>query len=117
MDRETLTEPEFSALFHAFRAPRRRLVIHVLAEEPIEPLSTRQIAREIAEIEEGRPYRNVYTALSQTHLPALADPGLIIYESDRQQVAPGPHFADAVLLLTVNSGIWKALKRIRAYRS
>jgi hypothetical protein len=121
MDRDVLTESELSALYHAFRASRRRLVIQVLAEQPIEPLTTRRLAREIAGIEEekpskratGEPYRNVYNSLSQTHLPSLADSDLIIYESDRQRVAPGPNFRDGLLLLTVNSAAWEMLRRIR----
>lgn len=123
MDRDILAEPELSGLYHAFRASRRRLVIQVLAEKPIEPLTTRELAREITAIEEGisckkatgEPYRNVYNALSQTHLPALADPGLIIYESDRQRVALGPNFVDAVLLLTIDTVAWSTLRRIRKH--
>jgi len=125
MDEEILTEPELSGLYHAFRAPRRRLVIEVLAEQPIEPLTTRHLARRITAIEEdvpreeatGEAYRNVYNALSQTHLPTLADPGLIIYESERQRIAPGPNFGDAVLLLTINSVILKTYRRFRTNNS
>lgn len=121
MDSEILTEPELSGLYHAFRAPRRRLVIQFLAEQPIGPLTTKELAREITAHEQdvpcdeatGEPYRNVYNALTQTHLPTLADPGLIIYESERQRVSPGPNFGDAVLLLAINTATLQTFRLIR----
>lgn len=125
MDSDLLTEPELSGLYHAFRAPRRRLVIQLLSKQPTEQLTTRFLARRITCIEQdvpreqatGEPYRNVYNALSQTHLPTLADPGFIRYESGRQRVAPGPNFGDAVLLLTINTATLETFRRIRMHNS
>jgi hypothetical protein len=123
MNREILTESEVSALYHAFRAPRRRLTIYVLNKDSKQQFTTRALAREIASIEQsvplneatGEPYRNVYNALSQTHLPALADLNLIIYDSERQLIAPGPKFEDAVLLLCLNTTTLETIRRFRMH--
>lgn len=74
------SEEALSALYHALRAPRRRAVIHFLQQDDDEVITTRELARKIASREQGltdqqatgEPYRNVYNALSQTHLPTLA---------------------------------------------
>ncbi len=72
-------------------------------------MKTRELARRIASIEQGvprsqatgEPYRNVYNALSQTHLPTLADAGIVIYDPKRQTVTRGPQFPLAALLLAI----------------
>lgn len=110
-----------STLHHALRAPRRRQVIQILGDQPAQPRTTRKLARKITSVEEdipceqasGEPYRNVYNALSQTHLPMLADAGLIIYESERQLVRPGPHFADGLLLLTLTNAALETLLQMQ----
>lgn len=99
-----------SSVYHALRTARRRYVILLLFESEDEQLPVRSLARRIAALEQdvrldhatGEPYRNVYNALSQTHLSTLSDAGLIIYDPDRQTVSPGPDFQLAALLISIN---------------
>lgn len=105
------SEEALSALYHALRAPRRRAVIHFLQQDDDEVITTRELARKIASREQGltdqqatgEPYRNVYNALSQTHLPTLARAGIIIYDPQRQTVLHGKRFELAALLLEINT--------------
>ena len=98
-------------LYHALRAPRRRYAIQILKERENSPVTTRTLARIIAGIEEGtskqqvtgEPYRNVYNALSQTHLPTLSEADVIVYDSTRQSVTPGQYLELAALLLNNNT--------------
>lgn len=104
-------DEQLSILYHALRAARRRRVIQILNEGQAPRLSTRNLAKEIATEEQGladgvatgEPYRNVYNALSQTHLPTLSDAGILIYDPQRQTVAQGPNFDIAALLLDINT--------------
>lgn len=104
-------DDRLSALYHALRARRRRLVIRQLQKTENKVLTTRELARKIASLEEGvseehatgEPYRNAYNALSQTHLPTLSDARIIVYDSKRQTVCRGTHFRIAALLLDTNA--------------
>jgi hypothetical protein len=99
-----------STLYHALRARRRRETIRLLHDADAQVLSVRTLAREIAAIEHelparyatGEPYRNAYNALSQTHLPTLANAGIIIYDPERQTVSAGPNLRPAALLVATN---------------
>ena len=74
------------------------------------PIQASTLANHLTAIEEGippnrasgEPYRNVYNALSQTHLPKLADIGAIRYDSDRKTLTTGPRFPVIRLLLDLN---------------
>lgn len=107
-----------SEIYHALRAPRRRLVIRLLAQSDSQ-LSVRALGTEIAAIEEGippeqatgEPYRNVYNALAQTHLECLSDADIVCYNSDRQLVTTGAMFCPAVLLLRLNRTAYQTLLR------
>jgi hypothetical protein len=107
-----------SDVYHVLRATRRRYVIRLLFESNEETLSVRTLAKRIAAIEEdiaveqatGESYRNVYNALAQTHLSTLSDSGLIIYDSDRQTVSPGPDFQIGVLLTVLNHATYQTLQ-------
>lgn len=107
-----------SAVYHALSASRRCHVIQTLWKTEQECIAVRELARKIAAIEEnvdsglatGEPYRNVYNALSQTHLPTLSDTGIVIYDSDRQMVASGPKFDIAALFLFLNQAAYQALE-------
>lgn len=98
-----------SILYHTLRTPRRRYVIQILWRTNVRPMTTRTIARQIVSREQdippkqatGKPYRNVYNALDQTHLPMLAEAGVIIYDPQRQTVAPGPNLTLAALLIAI----------------
>ena len=106
-----------SDLHHALRASRRRAVIRLLGQEEESELSTRLLARKIAaeemgvEIEEasGEPYRNVYNALSQSHLPALDHADIVIYHSQRQTVSTASEFVLAYLMELTTTGALEAL--------
>lgn len=114
-------EPELSSLFHTLRAGRRRHVIQYLADRPQESAETRELAKSIASEEEnvplnhatGEPYRNAYNALSQTHLPTLADAEIIIYDSQRQTVSQGPRFEIAALLLKLSIPALKTVQELQ----
>nr|WP_272904805.1 hypothetical protein [Halobacterium sp. TGN-42-S1] len=105
------TNGRLSELYHCLRTERRRQVIKLLEETTDSIVSVRNLARSIAADEEeiprkhatGEPYRNVYNALSQTHLPTLAAAGIIIYDPQRQTVTRGPNFDIAALLIDINT--------------
>jgi len=105
-----------SKVYHALRAPRRRSVIELMAESDGE-IPVRTLAKEIAAQEQGvsqscatgEPYRNVYNALSQTHLPTLSDARIIIYDNKRQVVTPGSNLTLALLLTMVNQVVFQTL--------
>jgi len=107
-----------SEIYHTLSAPRRCYVIQILWKSDAECFAVRELAREIAAIEEGidpdcatgEPYRNVYNALSQTHLSTLSDTSIIIYDSDRQMVATGPEFDVAVLLIVLTQATYQTLR-------
>lgn len=107
-----------SEVYHALSASRRCHTIQLLARSEDGTLPVRELAREIAAIEEGvppdhatgEPYRNVYNALSQTHLSTLSDAGIIIYDSDRQTVAAGPNLDVAALLIVLNQATYQTLQ-------
>ena len=108
-----------SEVYYALSASRRCHVIRLLANSEDGTFSVRDIAREIAAIEEdvppdratGEPYRNVYNALSQTHLPTLSNTDIIIYDSDRQTVAPGPNMHLASLLIVLSQATYQTFQR------
>lgn len=114
---ENLSEV-LAEVYHALSASRRCHVIQLLAESEDGTLSVRDLAREIAAIEQGvppkratgEPYRNVYNALSQTHLPTLSDAEIIIYDSNRQSVAAGPNLDIAALLIVLNRATYQTLR-------
>ena len=118
MDEDTAVQKEtvqqlLSMLYHALRASRRRIVLRCLQNASDEVLTTRELARGIASREQavpreqatGEPYRNAYNALSQTHLPTLSEASIVIYDPERQTVAPGTNFRIALLLIDTNAPI------------
>lgn len=116
-------ESLLSTLYHALRASRRRYVIETLSESEDKILTTRELSRKIASLEQnlepeqatGEPYRNVYNALSQTHLPTLSESGIIIYDSQRQSVLPGMNFDLAMLLLDTNTPMVGVISELKYY--
>lgn len=107
-------------VYNALSTSRRCHAIRLLAQSD-GTLAVRDLAREIAAIEEGvspdcatgEPYRNVYNALSQTHLSTLSDADIIIYDSNRQTVAAGPNLGLAALLITINQAAYQAFHSSR----
>ncbi|WP_422656509.1 DUF7344 domain-containing protein [Natrarchaeobaculum aegyptiacum] len=119
MGRNNCGDDYLSRVYHSLRAPRRRYVIELVAESDRD-LSVRTLAREIAAREQdvpleratGEPYRNVYNALSQTHLSTLSDADVIIYDSERQTVAAGPNLAITLLLNNLNQTAFRTLQNL-----
>ncbi|QLH84967.1 hypothetical protein HZS54_10165 [Halosimplex pelagicum] len=82
-------------------------------------VSTRWLARQIAAIENGiavehasgEPYKNVYNALSQSHLPTLTNAEVIVYDPQRQTVEKGSFFDLAALLLNLSKPAIEAFYR------
>lgn len=117
MTRNKLFSEGLSSTYHTLRAPRRCYAIERLWDDDCEQLTVRTLAREIAAREEdvspecatGDKYRNAYNALSQTHLPTLDDAEIIIYDSNRQTVVPGPNFTLAVLVIAINRTVFRTL--------
>jgi len=108
---EEYLEELLSTLLHALRASRRRHVVQILEHtEEDNSVSTRWLAQQIAAIENGiavehasgEPYKNVYNALSQSHLPTLTRAEVIVYDPQRQTVVKGPLFDLAALLLNLS---------------
>jgi hypothetical protein len=108
---EKYLEELLSTLLHALRASRRRHVVRILEQiEDDKSASTRWLAQQIAAIENGiavehasgEPYKNVYNALSQSHLPTLTRAEVIVYDPQRQTVEKGPLFDLAALLLNLS---------------
>lgn len=83
-------------LYHVFSAPRRCYAIKLLAHTESQSIDVRELSQQITAVEQsvckkhatGEAYRNVYNALSQTHLDTMSGTGLIDYDSQRQQVTP-----------------------------
>lgn len=106
-------------IYHALRAQRRRHLIRLLAEADEKHLTVRACAKQIAAMEEGikpekatgEKYRNVYNAMSQTHLPTLSDADLIRYNSNRQIISKGPNLQLAVLIININQETCRAIQR------
>lgn len=113
------SDEHLSTLYHTLRTTRRRCAIRIVADDDDPVLSVRYIARRISAYENevpirratGEPYRNAYNALSQTHLPTLAEADIIIYDPKRQRVCAGPNLTVAALLIAINSPTVSTLYR------
>lgn len=80
---------------------RRLRVVHSLVESG-EPTTTKDLATRIAEAEAEQGdvtaddlYKSVYVSLQQTHLPKLADHGIVKYDPETNTVGPGPRLDEA----------------------
>jgi hypothetical protein len=104
-------------LYDVLSAPRRCYAIRTLAASDGE-LTLSTLAKRIAAIEQdtkpdratGEPYRNVYTALDQSHLPRLSDLGIVAYDDDRKIIEPGLRLGDALLLLELTQLTYRHLR-------
>lgn len=120
MSEEGKFPENLSEVYHALSANRRCYVIQILLHNDEDTLPVRNLARQIAAIEDGvptkhatgEPYRNVYNALSQTHLSTLSDADIVNYDSDRQTVTPGPNFLKAALILALNRTTYATLQAV-----
>lgn len=85
-----------SELYHLLSNPRRRETLATLWHHdeglPLRDLSERLAAGEAGTDPAPRALReSVYNALHQTHLPKLAECGLLAYDPDRKLVRPSAH--------------------------
>jgi hypothetical protein len=104
-----------AAFYQLFSAPRRCYVIEALSESDTETLAVRELARAIAatetagssEVVRNGQYRNVYNALTQTHLAKLAAEGVIEYDANRKVIAAGGKLQTAHRLLVLNRIIYR----------
>lgn len=131
------TDETISAVHHALRASRRRLAVvlitYYVASEPSnvdgvvssiesggsdeDSIPVRQLARDIVCLEEGvkeeqatgPPYRNVYNALVQTHLPRLDEIRAIEFDADRKTVRPGRNLEALAVVAAISSPLAQKL--------
>lgn len=124
------TDQSLSALHHALRASRRRLIVALIADRMRSSnghlsynraneakIDASQLAREIVAIEEdiaveaatGSEYHTVYTTLTQTHLPKLNSLGVIEYQSDQKKVRPGQNFLALATAVSITSPVTQLL--------
>ena len=104
-------EDPLSEMHHALRAPRRRAAVRIMSNSEEATMSVRSLARQIAADEHGvptaqatgEPYRNVYNALSQTHLPTLAAAGIVIYDPKRQRISTGTNLGAASIIIEMTT--------------
>ncbi len=131
------TDQSLSAIHHALRVSRRRLVIGLMGYRVLSPnrdsqstdiirthssyweegIDARQLAREITSIEAnvsidhatGAQYHSVYNTLTQTHLPELDDLGMIEYDEDRKWVYPDRNFVAIAMVAAITSPVAQTL--------
>lgn len=80
---------------------RRQVILEELASAEQTPLSTSTLAERVAcaeyecrsEALADDQRKRVYIALTQSHLPALSDANVILYDSETRLVDRGPEFA------------------------
>lgn len=100
-------EDVLSSLLHILRAERRRQVIEIISKEG--ECELRPVAKEVAAVEYDTPaelvsndqYQNVYVSLVQVHLEVLDEEGIVIYNSDRKVIKPGPRLGVTYLAYTL----------------
>ena len=96
-DSELADGMDESDVFHILGNDRRREIICTLIDED-EVLPVSDLAQRIASEEGDEPskglYKSVYVSLQQTHLPKLAEKGVVVYDTDAQCVEPGPAFSE-----------------------
>jgi hypothetical protein len=88
---DTLTA---DTVFALLSNPRRRFIIAYLQAQD-QPVETTELARQIASLENDVPVeavtdkqeKRVHVSLYQTHVPKLADSGVLSYDTDRGEVS------------------------------
>ena len=101
--------------YHLLSAARRCYVLQSLGNHQQEPLSVRDLAQCMTALEEripqaaasGDPYRSVYNALTQTHLPKLAKADVVEYDSKRKIVSSGNRIQSIKRLYVTTHGVYR----------
>ncbi|MFC6976849.1 hypothetical protein ACFQL1_22505 [Halomicroarcula sp. GCM10025709] len=91
---EQTSELSRDRIFDILSSPRRRYVLHYLRTEQ-SPIQMTDLAEEVAAwenettVEElsSQDRKRVYVSLYQTHIPKLAEAGLVTYDSDSGDVS------------------------------
>ena len=87
-----------SEIFHILGNDRRREIICTLIDDtealPVSDLARRIASAEVDDEPSKNLYKSVYVSLQQTHLPKLAEKGIVVYDTDAQRVEPGPAFQE-----------------------
>lgn len=85
-------------LFHLLQSERRRLAIRYLLAADAEPIVMRDVAEAVAADEYdttvallgSEKRQRVYITMYQSHLPQLAEAGVITYDQDRGEITTTP---------------------------
>lgn len=101
--------------YQLFSAPRRCYVIQALRASDSETFAVRELARAVAAAETAGnsqvvtngQYRNVYNALTQTHLSKLAAEEVIEYDTNRKVIAAGVNLRMAHRLLALTRSMYR----------
>jgi hypothetical protein len=111
---QPVTTDDLNEFHYLLSNRRRRLAIaRVSLLAPGKSMKTRTLARWIAGVETGMEpeavptgdYQAVYNGLTQTHLPALDDAGVVNFNSARKRVRRGPAIHAAVVLIIVTTAV------------
>jgi hypothetical protein len=104
-------QPDFdpSEVFDLLKPERRQAVVDVLASVEKGPISVSNLAEEVAAIEyactptelSSQQRKRVYIALSQVHLPRLAEAEIVSYDDDRKLVDKGSRFRELRRVYTI----------------
>lgn len=93
MSAQDTEELSREAVFDLMNSPRRRFVIHYLHKIQ-EPIELQSLANHVASWEDDTPLdeltdqqkKRVYVSLYQTHVPKLADTGVVTFDRDSGDV-------------------------------
>jgi len=112
-DRLTPVPAELCDIYHILRQQRRcYAILHIATDEP--PHTPHDLARTVAgdvydvstDDVGWREYQNVLSSFHTTHIDALADASIIDVDPDTTQLAPGPQFGVALLLIRIGVVLW-----------
>lgn len=104
-----------SQIFHILGNDRRREIIGRIANRS-DVVTVSELADEIAACEEGdgepteNLYKSVYVSLQQTHLPKLADEGIVDYDSEANTVRPGARLDEVQVYVQDDAGRGRTLR-------
>lgn len=96
---DTVVSPSKDEIFFILSNRRRRYVLHSLKRSSSDFITLGELATRVAAWEHdkneeklaGTERKRVYTALQQSHLPKMAEAGIIEYEPDRGVIKPTRH--------------------------
>jgi hypothetical protein len=86
-------------LFDLLISPRRRFILYYLHDLPVGETTLNDLSAEVGAWEYGKPVeeltrqerKRIYVSLYQTHVPTLAEAGIIAYDSESGDIALTDH--------------------------